>query len=68
MDDAAKRIEKLEEALAFTDRDTDQLGEQIIEAFRQIDVLRARLDSIERRLTSVEEFDASDSDESDGGS
>lgn len=58
------RILRIEEAQAFTERTLDQLHEELLRAFRDIDALSKRIERLERRLTTVEESAADESEDS----
>lgn len=57
MDDLKSRLDKLEEAQAFSERALEQLNEQLLKAYEQIEHVNNRLRTLERRLTSVEDFE-----------
>lgn len=57
------RLLRIEEAQAFTERTLDQLHEELLRAFRELDGLSKRIERLERRLTSVEEAAAEDQDQ-----
>jgi uncharacterized coiled-coil protein SlyX len=55
MEDLRQRIERLEDSLAFTEREKEQLSEQLLKAYEQIQRLARRLDALEGRLGSIEQ-------------
>lgn len=55
MDEPPRQLEKLEEAIAFTERAAEQLSEQIVRAFAEIERLNKRLAAIESRVGSLEQ-------------
>ena len=64
MSERDDRILRIEESQAFAERALDQLHEELLRAFRDIDALSQRIDRRERRLTTVEESATEESDES----
>lgn len=60
-----ERLMRIEEAQAFAERTLDQLHEELLRAFREIESLKQRTDRMERRLTSVEEAGAEDQEQPD---
>lgn len=55
-DDALRpRLEKIEDAQAFTDRTAEQLSEQLAALFDRVDRLAQRFETLEERLMRIEE-------------
>lgn len=55
MDDDTRRIEKLEEALAFNEHAVERLSEELRLAFERIDTLEKRVASLDERLLRLSE-------------
>lgn len=55
--DLRARLERLEDAHAFGERNVEQLSEQLIELFAKIGALDQRLRTLEGRLASLESSD-----------
>lgn len=53
MDELHKRIEKVEESVAFGEHTADQLSRELLRAFQTIERLESRLRSLEARLESL---------------
>lgn len=57
------RLLRIEEAQAFAERTLDQLHEELLRAFRDIESLSQRIERLERRLTSVEDAATDDGED-----
>ncbi|MCC5786116.1 MAG: SlyX family protein [Phycisphaerales bacterium] len=72
MSDQESRIRRVEETLAFSQHESEALSDQVVEAFRRLDGVMARLERIERRIESLavrleEGEDADERPEADDG-
>jgi uncharacterized coiled-coil protein SlyX len=63
MDEHRERLEKLEEAHTFTERQVDELDGQLQNAFERISRLNRRLDGIEHRLEELKRSGEVDPDD-----
>ncbi len=54
-DNPSERLNRIEEATAFTDRSVEALTEQLLDLDRRMRHLATRLESLEGRLTGVAE-------------
>ncbi len=69
MEDLRPRIEKLEEAAAFTERTVEQLNEQVLKAVEGLEALAKRVRALEARLSQVgASEDDEESFDGEGGS
>jgi len=55
MNDLQPRIEKLEEAHAFTERTGEQLSDELRTAYKRIESLEHRLEKLDGRLLELSE-------------
>lgn len=54
MDQLDKRIDRLEEMHAFTERTAEELSAELVRAYEKIERLATRLAALEKRLGSIE--------------
>ena len=54
-EDLRGRLDRVEESVAFADRQAEVLGEQVREAFERLRAISARLEAMERRLHALAE-------------
>lgn len=53
MHDPADRLNRLEEAVGFTQHDLEELSRQVRDLFEQVGRLNKRLDSMDRRVDAM---------------
>lgn len=58
--DSAQRLDRLEEASAFSDRAIEALTQQMLDLDRSVRKLTTRLEALERRLSTQAESTSSD--------
>lgn len=65
--DIERRLERLEETAAFNDRAVELLGQEVASAFRRLQDLARRLESLEKRAEAAANAPAGADSDGDGG-
>lgn len=66
MSEQEERWSRLEEGQMFLERQSDQMGEQMLALSRAVDRLTRRLEALERRVAGVEEKGAGGEEPAEG--